>query len=248
MSEQPIDMSEATIDDEEQAEQERRTEWMRAVEALIFAADEPIGAWEMAAVLGEVSGEEAPEPSVIEGLVEALNTHYEQQGRALRVRRWSGGYRLSTTQSVAPYLKSHFERDRKKRLSRSLMETIAIVAYRQPVTKPEVDFVRGVDSDYTLRKLLELNLIDVIGRSDSVGRPLLYGTTDKFLDAFGLNALEDLPTLREIEDLLADPMFSREKAKLLMLDDMEGTPEDADVEDIIEEVAEEDEDENTEGS
>lgn len=248
MSEQPMDRSETTADDPQQVEEERHAEWMRAVEALIFAADEPIDAREMAAVLGEVSGEEAPEPTVIVALVEALNAHYEAQGRAFRVRRWSGGYRLSTTQAVAPYLKSHFERDRKKRLSRSLMETIAIVAYRQPVTKPEVDFVRGVDSDYTLRKLLELSLIDVIGRSDSVGRPLLYGTTDKFLDAFGLDTLEDLPTLREIEDLLADPMFSREKAKLLMLDDMEGAPEDTDVEEIVDEVTEEPPDGTTERS
>lgn len=203
---------------------ERRDEWMRAVEALIFAADEPIGAATIATVLGDVAGEEAPPIAVIEALVEALNTHYEANGRALRVRRWGGGYRLSTIPSVAHYLKTHFEQDRTKRLSRSLMETIAIVSYRQPVTKPEVDFVRGVDSDYALRKLLELNLIDVIGRSDSVGRPLLYGTTDHFLDVFGLDDLESLPTLREIEELLADPLFSREKAKLLVQQEMQDGP------------------------
>ena len=200
---------------------ERRAEWMRATEALIFAADEPIKARQIADVLGEVAGEEAPSAEAIAYLVEALNAHYDEDGRALRIRRWGGGYRMSTTREVAPYLKSHYARDRERSLSRSLLETLAIVAYRQPVTKPEVDFVRGVDSDYALRKLLELHLLDVIGRSDSVGRPLLYGTTAKFLDTFGLEDLEDLPTLREIEELLADPAFNTEKAKLLLLNDMD---------------------------
>jgi segregation and condensation protein B len=96
------------------------------------------------------------------------------------------------------------------------METLAILAYRQPVTKPEVDFVRGVDSDYAVRRLLDLGLVDVRGRADSVGRPLLYGTTDRFLELFGLNALGDLPNLREIESILDDPSFHRERARLLM--------------------------------
>lgn len=220
MSERAKDNPETTGAAHPLEDVERRDEWMRAVEALIFAADEPIEASTIASVIGEVAGEEPPPASVIEALIDALNAHYADHGRALRVRRWGGGYRLSTTPAVAHYLKTHYEQDRTKRLSRSLLETVAIVAYRQPVTKPEVDFVRGVDSDYALRKLLELNLIDVIGRSDSVGRPLLYGTTDRFLDAFGLDDLEALPTLREIEELLADPLFSREKAKLLVQQEM----------------------------
>jgi segregation and condensation protein B len=97
------------------------------------------------------------------------------------------------------------------------METLAILAYRQPVTRPEVDFIRGVNSDYAIRKLLELGLADVKGRSDSLGRPLLYGTTTRFLEQFGLSNLDDLPTLREIEELLDEPHFDEERAQLLAL-------------------------------
>jgi segregation and condensation protein B len=108
-------------------------------------------------------------------------------------------------------------------LSRSLMETLAVVAYKQPVTRPEVDFVRGVNSDYAIRKLMEMNLVDVRGRADSLGRPLLYGTTNRFLEQFGLMDLDDLPTLREVEELLDDPSFDEERAKLLKLDVEEAT-------------------------
>ena len=102
-------------------------------------------------------------------------------------------------------------------MSHSLMETLAIVAYRQPVTKPEVDFVRGVDSGYALGKLMERGVIDVVGRGDSLGRPLIYGTTDSFLEQFGLGDLDDLPNLREIEEILGDPSFSKERVELLQL-------------------------------
>jgi segregation and condensation protein B len=97
------------------------------------------------------------------------------------------------------------------------METLAILTYKQPASKPEIDYVRGVDSDYALRRLLDVGLVDVVGRSDSVGRPLLYGTTARFLEEFGLSALDDLPNLREIEELLDDPAFNKERARLLML-------------------------------
>ena len=89
------------------------------------------------------------------------------------------------------------------------------MAYKQPVTKPEVDHVRGVSSDYALRQLLDRGIVQIDGRSDSVGRPLLYATTDLFLDQFGLASLEALPQPREIEEILADPTFNRERARLL---------------------------------
>lgn len=196
----------------------RTEELTRAVEALIFAADEPIFADEIAAVVAEITAEAPPSIDAVEAAVDALNVQYEAAGRALRIQRWAGGFRMTTAETVAPYLKVYFRKDRRRRLSRSLLETLAILAYRQPATKPEVDFVRGVDSDYALRKLMEIELVDVVGRSESVGRPLLYGTTPRFLEEFGLAGLETLPNLREIEELLDDPAFNREKARLLMLD------------------------------
>jgi len=96
------------------------------------------------------------------------------------------------------------------------MESLAILAYRQPVSRSELEFVRGVDCDYAIRKLLEFGLIDVVGRSEKVGRPLLYGTTERFLELFGLHSLDQLPNLRELESILDDPAFQKEKAKLLM--------------------------------
>lgn len=129
---------------------------------------------------------------------------------------------MVTRSSLAPFVKTLYVEEQNASLSRSLMETLAVIAYRQPVTRPEVDFVRGVNSDYAIRKLLEKDLATVEGRADSVGRPLLYATTDRFLEQFGLESLDELPTLREVEDLLDDPAFDDERAKLLQLDREEG--------------------------
>ena len=191
---------------------------LRTIEAVVFAADEPVQGEEIARVYADVTGATRPGPDEIAEGVEALNEAYLQTGRSFRIHAWGGGYRMATDPSMAAFIKSLFQKEETTRLTRSLMETLAIAAYRQPVTKPEVDFVRGVNSDYALRKLLELGLLDVVGRSDSLGRPLLYGTTRKFLEQFGLASLEALPNLREIEDILNDPAFNRERARLLALE------------------------------
>jgi len=142
---------------------------------------------------------------------------------------------MATSSTLSPFVKTLFVGEQEKSLSRSLMETLAVIAYRQPVTRPEVDFIRGVNSDYAIGKLLEMELVDVEGRADSLGRPLLYGTTSLFLEQFGLKSLDDLPTLREVEELLDDPAFDEERAKLLRLD----KEEEVSVDDILEEVEEE---------
>ncbi len=195
----------------------RAEELARAVEALVFATNEPVAADQIAEVFAEITREARPSFEQIQQTVDRLNASYEQEGRALRIRTWAGGFRMSTTEEVAPYLKAFFRHDRQRRLTRSLMETLAILTYKQPATKPEIDYVRGVDSDYALRRLLDIGLIDIVGRSQSVGRPLLYGTTSHFLETFGLSDLDDLPNLREIEELLNDPSFNKERTRLLML-------------------------------
>lgn len=194
----------------------------RVAEALVFAADTPVPASDIGEVYSEVTGEERPTEEQVSEAVNRLNQAYEETERVFRIERWAEGYRMATVSSVAPFLKSYYNREKEQRLSRSLMETLAIVAYRQPVTKPEVDFVRGVDSGYAVNKLLEKGMIDVTGRSESLGRPLLYGTTQFFLEQFGLTSLEDLPDLREIEEILNDPAFSKERAELLQLQQEEG--------------------------
>ena len=186
----------------------------QAVEALVFASDVPLRPEDVARVYDEVTGAETSEADV-EAAVERLNAAYRRGGRAVRVRQWGGGLRLATVETVAPFVRALFADREGRRLSRSLLETLAVIAYKQPVTKPEVDHVRGVSSDYALRQLLERGLVEIAGRSDSVGRPLLYATTDAFLDAFALDGLAALPSLREAGEILGDPGFNRERARLL---------------------------------
>ncbi len=195
---------------------ERLDELSHVVEALVFGADEPVFAERVAEVYAEIRGTGRPSVEEVETAVEILNQAYAASGHSIRVFKWAEGFRMATIPEVAPFLKAFLDSRRTRRLSRSLLEALAVVAYRQPVTKPEVDFVRGVDSDYALRKLMEMDMVDVIGRSDAVGRPLLYGTTPTFLEKFGLDSLDTLPNLREVEDLLSDPAFNHEKARLLL--------------------------------
>lgn len=189
-----------------------------AAEAIIFAADEPVEAERIAEIVSEVTGRTDLTDADVEEAIERLNEEYEEAARALEIHKWGGGYRMATRSTLSPFVKTLFVGEQETSLSRSLMETLAVIAYRQPVTRPEVDFIRGVNSDYAIRKLLEMGLADVEGRADSLGRPLLYGTTSLFLEQFGLSTLDDLPTLREVEELLDDPAFDEERAKLLQLD------------------------------
>lgn len=193
-----------------------------ATEAIIFAADEPVSLTRIAEIVAEVTGRPQSSDGEVKKAIDDLNETYDERGRALEIKKWAGGYRMVTRTSLAPFVKTLYVEEQETSLSRSLMETLAVIAYRQPVTRPEVDFVRGVNSDYAIRKLLEKDLATVEGRADSVGRPLLYATTDRFLEQFGLDSLDELPTLREVEDLLDDPAFDDERAKLLQLDREEG--------------------------
>lgn len=187
-----------------------------AVEALVFAAEEPIGGKTIARSWAEATGLDVPDPLDVEKAVDRINERLLETERPYAIERWGGGFRFATRKSLAPFLKALFVTDRQRKLSRTLMESLAILAYRQPVSRSELEFVRGVDCDYAIRKLLEFGLIDVVGRSERVGRPLLYGTTERFLELFGLHTLDELPNLRELESILDDPAFQKEKAKLLM--------------------------------
>lgn len=187
-----------------------------AIEALVFAAEEPVSAVVLGRSWAEATGNEAPRNADVEAAVERINQHLEDGGRPYSIEKWGGGYRFATRKELAPFLRALFVSDRQRKLSRTLMESLAILAYRQPVSRTELEFVRGVDCDYAIRKLLEFGLIDVVGRAERIGRPLLYGTTDRFLELFGLHSLDDLPNLRELESILDDPAFQKEKAKLLM--------------------------------
>ena len=193
----------------------RLSELAQAVEAIIFASDEPATLELLATTIASVQGEAMVSFDRIHDAISELNEAYHQTGHAFKIDAFQSGFRLITVAEVAPMLSEAFRRHRTVRLSQPLLETLAIIAYKQPVTRSEVEFVRGVDADHALRRLMELRLIEMMGRAESLGRPLLFGTTAKFLDVFGIRSLDDLPTLREIESILSDPSFKRDRLALL---------------------------------
>jgi len=157
------------------------------VEALLFASDTPVEASRVQEVLDLESPAEARE------LVESLRRRLDAEGRALQVMEVGGGFRLVTRPEIAPWLVKLARSRTRSRLSRPSLETLAIIGYRQPVSRPEVDAIRGVNSDAVLENLLERRMIRIAGRKESPGRPFLYETTREFLVAFGLRDLADLP-------------------------------------------------------
>ena len=157
------------------------------LEALLFASDTPVEITTIREVL------ELDSPDAAHDLVDALAARLRAEDRALQVIEVGGGFRLVTRSEVAPWLVKLARARTRQRLSRPALETLAIIAYRQPVSRPEVDAVRGVNSEGVLDNLLERRLVRIAGRKDTPGRPFLYETTRDFLVAFGLRDLADLP-------------------------------------------------------
>jgi len=165
------------------------------LEALLFASDSPL----TLSLLVETTGADAMEVS---NALEALREDFDRQERGVQVVEIGGGWLIVTREKHAPWIKKMLQGKRKARLSRAALETLAIVAYKQPVTRPEIESIRGVDSGSALATLLERDLITIKGRSDVVGRPLLYGSTTEFLSYFGLRDLNDLPRPEELKAIL----------------------------------------------
>jgi segregation and condensation protein B len=161
------------------------------LEALVFASDKPVTANELARLSS------APVKYVKQLLGEIQESF---AGRGILLGEIAGGWLFRTNVQFAPFVRE-LTSGRPVKLSRAQIETLAIVAYRQPVTRPEIDEIRGVDSGATLKLLLERDLLRLLGKKDEPGRPLLYGTTTHFLEFFGLRSLKDLPTLREFTEL-----------------------------------------------
>lgn len=157
------------------------------VEALLFASDSPVEAEQIRAVL------ELPGTAEARALVEELSARYEAAGRSLTIVEVGGGFRMVTRPELAPWLVRLARNRTRTRLSRPALETLAIVAYRQPVSRPEIEALRGVNSEAVLDSLLERRMIRISGRKDAPGRPFLYETTREFLVTFGLRNLDDLP-------------------------------------------------------
>jgi len=165
----------------------------RAVEAILFLADEPLSA----TMLGQLA--EVPRRRMEHGLA-ALAEEYEARGSGICLREVAGGWRLMTHPLAHPYVEQFVLSSRHARLTKASLETLAVVAYKQPVTRHQVSSVRGVDSDGVLRSLQERGLVQEVGRDDGPGRAVLYGTTIAFLERLGLASLADLPSLTPLLD------------------------------------------------
>ena len=184
------------------------------LEAMIFAADEPVSLKQLDAIFNEqLEGSQPPLVSAeeVRRTIAELNGEYEQQRRAYRIIQVGGGYQFATRQEFAEWVGKLYKEKAKRKLSRAALESLAIIAYRQPVTKPEIEAIRGVNADYVLHTLLERGLVTITGRASTVGRPLLYGTTREFLKHFGVNDLSDLPKPREIEEIMQEHNLETER-------------------------------------
>jgi len=173
-----------------------------SLEALLFVADQPTPAKALALSLEATEGQ-------VEQALEVLEARFEERG-SLRLAKLAGGYQICTKPEYAAVIAT-FLKPQRQRLSKSLMEVLAVVAYKQPITLAEIEQVRGVQSDYSVRSLAERRLIHEVGRKPVPGRPVLYGTTQEFLHQFKLNDLKELPTLdpdrMDAADVVAKTLF-----------------------------------------
>ena len=165
------------------------------LEALLFVAGEPLTLDRLVTVL------EGSSRAEVRDALSALQRDYAAAGRGLQIVEIAGGYQIATRVDCAPWIKRLERVKAGAKLSRSAMETLAIIAYKQPLVRGEIEQIRGVDTAGVLRTLLDRRLIRIVGRKDIPGRPIMYGTSKQFLQAFGLNDLSDLPALRDIKDL-----------------------------------------------
>ncbi|MGE5176438.1 MAG: SMC-Scp complex subunit ScpB [Hyphomicrobiales bacterium] len=174
------------------------------LEALLFASDAPVGLATLVDVL------DGPDAAEVAATLARMAAELDATGRGVALVEIAGGWQLLSRKECAPWIEQMLRSRRKVRLSRAGLETLAIVAYKQPVTKVEIDSIRGVDSGGALHTLLERNLVLIKGRSKGVGRPLVYATSPEFLSYMGLNDLSDLPELKELGTVLED----RERAEM----------------------------------
>lgn len=165
------------------------------IEALLFVSGEPVSVARLASVIGTVSKAE------VEQALKTLKGQLDREDRGIQLVQVAGGYRLVTKADYAPWLKRLDKTKATHKLSRSALESLAIIAYKQPLVRAEIEEIRGVETSGVLRTLLERKLVRIVGRKEVPGRPIMYGTTKFFLEHFGLQELSQLPPLREFKEL-----------------------------------------------
>jgi segregation and condensation protein B len=165
--------------------------------ALLFASDEPLSARKIAAIVEDVTVAD------VKQAIDTWNQRADTESWSIGIEQVAGGYRVATRPEYATYVSRLYSGRRKLRLSRAALETLAIIAYKQPVTRAEIESVRGVGCGSSIANLLERTLIEITGKARVLGAPFLYGTTQEFLEYLGLNSIKDLPSLEDLEALLA---------------------------------------------
>lgn len=166
------------------------------IEALIFCSPAPIKADEITECLTEMFGADIPEADIT-GAIDRLRLKYDSDEYAFQLNKTAGGYQFLTKPAYQASIGILLKQQSKKRLSTSAMETLSIIAYRQPISKTDVENIRGVNCDYAIQKLLDKGLVQILGKASTVGRPILYGTSPKFMEYFGINDLSELPTPKD---------------------------------------------------
>lgn len=174
------------------------------LESLFFVVDHPLTLDKLCSILEEY------ERKVIAAAIDELIKDYRQGSRGIYLAEVAGGWQIRSRPENADYLR-RLSRSRPYRFSQSSMETLAIIAYRQPITRAEVEYLRGVDSGGVLKTLLEKKLIRILGKKDIPGRPLIYGTSREFLETFNLKDLASLPTLKEVQDLVGRDLLEKQE-------------------------------------
>ncbi|HET9054800.1 MAG TPA: SMC-Scp complex subunit ScpB [Cyclobacteriaceae bacterium] len=166
------------------------------IEALIFCSPTPIRVSEIQSCLSEMFNADVPEEDITDA-ISRIDEKFRQDEFSFQLNRSNGGYQFLTKPAYQASIGIMLKQQSKKRLSTSAMETLSIIAYRQPISKTEIENIRGVNCDYAVQKLLDKQLIEITGKAETVGRPMLYGTTAKFMEYFGINDISELPVPKD---------------------------------------------------
>jgi len=169
------------------------------LEALIFASPSPMKREEIKSVLEETFETKFKKNEIEKALV-ALHKKFEVEESAIEMTEIAGGFQFLTKPAFHSTIGTHLKQTTKKRLSRAALETLSIIAYKQPVTKGDCEKIRGVSCDYSIQKLLEKELVSILGRAEAPGKPLLYGTSEKFMDYFGLKNINEMPKIKDFKE------------------------------------------------
>lgn len=195
-----------------------------AIEALVFVSEKPITIEQISKALGGLDA------ACVRKLIEELKLDYEKQERGLRITQVAGGFQMITAANFAPFLKKLYKQRSPEKLSKPALETLAIIAYKQPLTRAEIESLRNVNVDAVMKSLGDKNLVRVCGRKKVAGRPFVYGTTREFLEYFGLKDLEELPKIEDFS-AMAEQKEEENSAEEVIV------PENAEVKNAVSEIA-----------